>query len=535
MNKWEKTVVHALKSAIRAQRGLYGHRLTGIYDAFDRIDKDGNNAISPLEFAEALHRLDIGLTESQIVELIQMVDLDGDGNINFDEFCRILELSPEERAREEAERQRRIQRREGRKHAVRASHAQVNQNNGTLESKRDHLAYAVPPRRRYDEDEEDDQIHFASSPATRAYPPFPPPTLPFAAATKQTRSPRPADEMYVNEEDLAFDRQMTAAEMKRHERALAAKWSNIIEQARQRKIVQDNLATSTAPMPSCPPPPPALRVVPVVDSPSTGYLSMQQNPMSLLPSSSSSNRILLPDDAQTRHDLEASLEDANDLSDRALRVLARVAMENVALLRTLRAVAASELETSNPTVIRSLDLAMLGSNHACDALRCGGRGVEEMLERLEIATKTRYSLAQTLREVELCIEKEKQERRFRWRRALAKELERSTHARDTAEKLRAQLVRNVGVPANSSKGTVVPTESRPKSMRRADVVPRNGSSEVVATSMQGHYRRRAEPTHLTVQLPDDWDGRSIEISVSEDEYTDASGEEDGGFVISKGA
>ena len=55
--EWERGVVHNIKDAIHAHRGLYGHRMKSMRDAFNSIDRNHDRRISPSEFADAMHRL----------------------------------------------------------------------------------------------------------------------------------------------------------------------------------------------------------------------------------------------------------------------------------------------------------------------------------------------------------------------------------------------------------------------------------------------------------------------------------------------
>lgn len=55
--EWERGVVHNIKDAIHAHRGLYGHRMQSMRDAFNSIDRNHDRRISPSEFANAMHRL----------------------------------------------------------------------------------------------------------------------------------------------------------------------------------------------------------------------------------------------------------------------------------------------------------------------------------------------------------------------------------------------------------------------------------------------------------------------------------------------
>ncbi|KAK6999836.1 calmodulin-3 [Biomphalaria glabrata] len=60
-------------------------------DAFRIFDKDGNGLISASEIRHILCNLGEKLTDEEVDEMIREADLTGDGQINFEEFVRILE------------------------------------------------------------------------------------------------------------------------------------------------------------------------------------------------------------------------------------------------------------------------------------------------------------------------------------------------------------------------------------------------------------------------------------------------------------
>mgnify|MGYP006120994935 CR=1 FL=1 len=60
--------------------------LADLKAAFFRIDDDGSGIISPDELKDALKKLGEDLTDEEIEELVEAADLDGDGQIQFDEF-----------------------------------------------------------------------------------------------------------------------------------------------------------------------------------------------------------------------------------------------------------------------------------------------------------------------------------------------------------------------------------------------------------------------------------------------------------------
>ena len=54
------------------------------------MDKDGSGTMTVDEFSDALLRLGLGLTAVQVGEVLQAVDADGNGTVEYDEFIALL-------------------------------------------------------------------------------------------------------------------------------------------------------------------------------------------------------------------------------------------------------------------------------------------------------------------------------------------------------------------------------------------------------------------------------------------------------------
>ncbi|KAI8597479.1 putative calmodulin [Dissophora ornata] len=61
-----------------------------IKEAFKVFDKDGNGFISAAELRHVLTNLGERLTDSEVDEMIHEADVDGDGQINYEEFVRMM-------------------------------------------------------------------------------------------------------------------------------------------------------------------------------------------------------------------------------------------------------------------------------------------------------------------------------------------------------------------------------------------------------------------------------------------------------------
>eukprot|EP00611_Tribonema_gayanum_P025464 TRINITY_DN5797_c0_g1_i1.p1 TRINITY_DN5797_c0_g1~~TRINITY_DN5797_c0_g1_i1.p1 ORF type:complete len:745 (+),score=306.50 TRINITY_DN5797_c0_g1_i1:85-2319(+) len=61
---------------------------------FDAVDVDGSGEIELSELTEALFRVDSGLTEEGVREIIAILDLDASNTISFEEFVKIISFDP---------------------------------------------------------------------------------------------------------------------------------------------------------------------------------------------------------------------------------------------------------------------------------------------------------------------------------------------------------------------------------------------------------------------------------------------------------
>jgi calmodulin len=69
---------------------------TGKYDdeelwfAFKKFDLDNSGYITVAELRKILTNIGQNFTEAQISNMVASVDRDGDGRLNFQEFCRLM-------------------------------------------------------------------------------------------------------------------------------------------------------------------------------------------------------------------------------------------------------------------------------------------------------------------------------------------------------------------------------------------------------------------------------------------------------------
>ena len=60
------------------------------YEAFRVFDKDGNGFISPSELRYVMTKMGQELTDEEVDQMIQEADMDGDGQVNYREFVKMM-------------------------------------------------------------------------------------------------------------------------------------------------------------------------------------------------------------------------------------------------------------------------------------------------------------------------------------------------------------------------------------------------------------------------------------------------------------
>ena len=61
-----------------------------IREAFNVFDKDSNGFISATELRQMMDSLGEKLTEEEVEEMVRVADMDGDGQVNYEEFVTLM-------------------------------------------------------------------------------------------------------------------------------------------------------------------------------------------------------------------------------------------------------------------------------------------------------------------------------------------------------------------------------------------------------------------------------------------------------------
>ncbi|KAJ2878380.1 hypothetical protein IWW38_006335, partial [Coemansia aciculifera] len=74
-----------------SKKTLTEEQLAEFREAFKLFDKDGDQTITAKELGEVLRSLDQAPTEAELLDMINEVDADGNGTIDFEEFVELMQ------------------------------------------------------------------------------------------------------------------------------------------------------------------------------------------------------------------------------------------------------------------------------------------------------------------------------------------------------------------------------------------------------------------------------------------------------------
>eukprot|EP01046_Picozoa_sp_COSAG06_P024576 COSAG06_NODE_2011_length_7849_cov_3.030581_1_plen_849_part_00 len=87
-----ENIFRVIRQEMGQDRTIYGQKLGDARHTFGLMDRDGNGFLSRDEFAMALKRMDFGLTDAQQTEVLDAVDTDGSGTVEYGEFLAQLQV-----------------------------------------------------------------------------------------------------------------------------------------------------------------------------------------------------------------------------------------------------------------------------------------------------------------------------------------------------------------------------------------------------------------------------------------------------------
>ena len=91
-NKWSETAINTedLKGEQDEVYGLTRKQIEAFREVFTLFDINGGGSIDAGELNQALMSVDISLTESELKDVLSVIDEDGNGEIDFDEFLNLM-------------------------------------------------------------------------------------------------------------------------------------------------------------------------------------------------------------------------------------------------------------------------------------------------------------------------------------------------------------------------------------------------------------------------------------------------------------
>ena len=73
-----------------SRRSVWVRADDAVVDAFSVFDLDGDGKVTEAELMQTLGKVNVGLTEEKIKQLVAEVDVDGDGELELNEFVEYI-------------------------------------------------------------------------------------------------------------------------------------------------------------------------------------------------------------------------------------------------------------------------------------------------------------------------------------------------------------------------------------------------------------------------------------------------------------
>ncbi|KAJ8768062.1 hypothetical protein K2173_021002 [Erythroxylum novogranatense] len=82
----------ATPQVVASRREISADKKAELRSVFDTFDQNGDGFVTKKELRESLKNIKIFMTEEEVEEVVAKVDSNGDGLIDFEEFCLLCEL-----------------------------------------------------------------------------------------------------------------------------------------------------------------------------------------------------------------------------------------------------------------------------------------------------------------------------------------------------------------------------------------------------------------------------------------------------------
>ena len=87
----DEAIMQQLRDILAADRTLFDKKMHTARDLFDQMDRDGNGLVDVQELHRAFQRLDLGVSAVQLDHMVELIDADNNGTIDYRELLDALD------------------------------------------------------------------------------------------------------------------------------------------------------------------------------------------------------------------------------------------------------------------------------------------------------------------------------------------------------------------------------------------------------------------------------------------------------------
>jgi hypothetical protein len=87
----DEAIMQQLRDILTADRTLFDKKMHTARDLFDQMDRDGNGLVDVQELHRAFQRLDLGVSAVQLDHMVELIDADNNGTIDYRELLDALD------------------------------------------------------------------------------------------------------------------------------------------------------------------------------------------------------------------------------------------------------------------------------------------------------------------------------------------------------------------------------------------------------------------------------------------------------------